>query len=106
MLPHHLGMNGYGAKKKKWREEEREATVARLENRFEGIDERERDYINARRPKKLKEGRTKYNEPNNKTVEKALIAVNAAKEHGEFTPNWEHDLLTEALGNREHRGCV
>ena len=71
-----------------------------------GIDERGCDYFNARRPKRLKEGRTKYNEPNNKTVEKALIAVNAAKERGEFTPNREHDLLMEALGNREHRGRV
>ena len=86
MLPHHLGMNGYGAKKKKWREEEREATVAGLENRFKGIDERERGYINARRPKKLKEGRTKYNEPWTGEAEKALRATKAAKEHGLFEP--------------------
>ena len=28
-----------------------------------GIDERGRDYFNTHRPKRLKEGRTKYNEP-------------------------------------------
>jgi hypothetical protein len=29
---------------------------------LEGIDERGRDFFYARRPKKLKEGKTKYNE--------------------------------------------
>ena len=32
--------------------------------------------------------------------------VNAAKEHGEFTPNREHYLLMEDLRNREHHGRV
>ena len=27
VLPHHLGMTGYAAKRKKWREEEREEAV-------------------------------------------------------------------------------
>ena len=79
-------MNGYGAKKNKWQEEEREATVAGLENRFEGIDERARDYINAHQPKKLKEGRTKYNEPRTGEAENALRATKAAKECGLFEP--------------------
>jgi hypothetical protein len=54
----------------------------------------------------LKEGRTKYNEPHTKEVEKALLVIKAAKEREEFQPCRDHDELTEALGNREHRGDI
>ena len=94
------------AKRKKWRQEEREAAAAGLEDPFEGIDERGCDFLNARRPKKLKEGKKKYNEPRVEDVEKALLTTKAAKECGLFSPRREHAMLTEALGNPEHRGCV
>jgi len=106
VLPHHLGMTGYAAKRKKWRQEEREAAAAGLEDPFEGIPERGHGFFNARRPKKLKEGRKKYNEPRTKEAKKALPATKAAKEHGLFSPRREHDMLTEALRNPEHRGRV
>lgn len=80
VLPHHLGMTGYAAKRKKWRKEEMGAAAAGLENPFEGVEERGRDYFYARRPKKLKEGRAKYNKPKAEEAEKALIAVSAAKQ--------------------------
>ena len=102
VLPHHLGMTGYSAKRKKWRQEEREAA----EDPFEGIDERGRDFFIARQPKKLKEGRKKYNEPRTEEAEKALLATKAAMERGLFPPRRKHDMLTEALGNPEHRGHV
>jgi len=60
----------------------------------------------ARRPKKLKEGRNKYNEPQTKEAEKALLTIKAAKERGEFQPRRDHDELTKALGNLEHHGRV
>ena len=97
VLPHHLGMTGYAAKRKKWRKEEMEAAAAGLENPFEGINERGHDYFNARRPKKLKDGRARYNEPKADEAEKALIAISAAK---------QYVILTEALGNPEHCGRV
>ena len=40
-----------------------EATAAGLENPFKSVDERGRDCFYACRPKKLKEGRAKYNKP-------------------------------------------
>jgi hypothetical protein len=58
------------------------------------------------RPKKLKEGRTKYNEPQTEETEKALLTIKAAMERREFVPRRDHDELTEALGNTEHRGRV
>jgi hypothetical protein len=62
-LPYHLGNIGYAGKRNKWRQEEREAAEAGLENPLEGIDEKGRDFFYGCLPKKLKEGRTKYNEP-------------------------------------------
>ena len=35
-----------------------------------------------------------------------MPATKAAKEHGLFSPRREHDMLTEVLGNPEHRGRV
>jgi hypothetical protein len=62
-LHHHLGMTGYAAKMEKWWQEEREAAEAGHPNPLQGIDERSRNYLYAPRPKRLKEGRTKYNSP-------------------------------------------
>jgi hypothetical protein len=94
-------MTGYAAKRQKWRQEEREATMAGQENPLEGVDKRSRDFSYARRPKKLKEGRTKYNEPRTKynepqtkEAEKALLMINAAKERGVFEPHRDDDVLT------------
>jgi len=106
VLPHHRGMTGYATKSKKWRQEEMEATAAGLENPFEEVDKRGRDYFYARRPKKLKKGMVKYNEPKAEEAEKALIAISAAKQQGKFKPVGQHNLLTEALGNSEHHGGV
>ena len=100
-LYHHLGNTGYTGKRKKWRQEEREAAEARQENPLEGVDERGRDFLYACRPKKLKEGRTKFDEPQTEEADKALLAIKAAKECGEFKPLRDHDELAEALGNLE-----
>jgi hypothetical protein len=67
---------------------------------------RTREYFYACQPKKLKEGRTKYNEPQTEKAEKALLMIKAAKEREEFVPRRNHDELTEVLGNPEHRGRI
>ena len=83
-----------------------EADAAGRENPFKEVDERGRDYFYTCRPKKLKQGMAKYNEPKAKEAEKALISISAAKQQGKFKLVGQHDLLTEALGNPEHRGRV
>jgi hypothetical protein len=105
-LPHHLGNTGYTDKRNKWWQEEREAAEARLENSLEGIDKRGYDIFYGHRLKKLKEGRTKYNELQTEEAEKPLLTIKATKECDEFQPRREHDELTEALGNPEHHGRV
>jgi hypothetical protein len=67
---------------------------------------RSRNYLYARRPKKLKKGRTKYNKLKTEEVEKRILEVSAAKKSGLFEPCRERDVLTEALGNPEHCGHI
>ena len=70
------------------------------------MDERSHNYLYAHKPKKLKEGRTKYNEPKVEEVEKRILEVSIAKKNGSFESHRERDVLTKALGNPEHRGHV
>jgi hypothetical protein len=99
-------MTGYAGKRPKWQKEEMEAEAARQSYLLQGIDERSRDYFYARRLKKLKEGRTKYNEPKTEEAEKVVVTITKAAESRVFQPHRDHDVLTEVLGNPEHRGRV
>jgi hypothetical protein len=73
---------------------------------LKGLDLRSRDFFYAHEPKKLQEGRTKYNEPKTEEAEKAVVMIAKAIESGVFQPRRYHDVLTKALGNPEHRGHV
>ena len=63
-------MIGYTAMTEKWQQEEREVAAAGQTNPLQGIDERSHNYLYAR---KLKEGRTKYNDPKVEEVEKRIL---------------------------------
>lgn len=100
-------MIGFAGHKPKWRAKEAALAAAGTPSPLAELPERGRHYIYARRPKKLKEGRTKYNEPHFEEVEKALIAAAASKKDiGSSEVVRGHNLLTEVLGNPEHRGRV
>ena len=58
------------------------------------------------KPKKLKEGSTKYNKPMVEEVEKRILEVSVAEKSRSFKPCQERDVLTEVLGNTEHHGQV
>lgn len=73
---------------------------------YADVDERGCDFLYGRKPKKLKEGRTKYNEPKFEEVEKALIEATASKDNPGFEVRRGMDMLTKVLGNPEHRGRV
>jgi hypothetical protein len=62
-------------KKVKWWEEERAAAEARQLDLYDGLDDRAWDYLNARKQKKLQEGKTKFNEPHNKEAEKKILQL-------------------------------
>jgi hypothetical protein len=67
---------------------------------------RSKDFLKGREPKKLQEGKRKFNEPHIEEAKKRILDVAVAAKSGEFEPHRERDILTEALGNPEHCGCV
>jgi hypothetical protein len=105
-LHHHLRMTGYVGKMEKWQQEEREIAKVGQPNPLQGIDKRSHNYLYARKLKKLKEDRTKYNETKVEEVKKRILEVSMAEKSGSFEPCRERGILTEVLGNLEHRGCV
>jgi hypothetical protein len=48
----------------------------------------------------------KYNKPQTKEVEKAMLMITATKDCGVFEARREWDMLIEVLGNPEHHGHV
>jgi hypothetical protein len=70
------------------------------------INERSRNYLYARRPKKRKEGSSSKYKPNVEEVEKKMLEIATVERSGSFQPRRERDALTEAQGNPEHRGRV
>jgi hypothetical protein len=86
--------------------EERALAEAGLPDPYADCDERARDFLKGRKPKKLKECKTKFNEPQIEEAEKRIMAVAVAEKSGSFESRRERDQLAEALGNSEHRGRV
>ena len=60
---HHLGMTGYAAKRPQWWAEERALVEARLPDQYVDYDVRSWDFLKGCKPKNLKEGKSKFNEP-------------------------------------------
>jgi hypothetical protein len=101
-----MGMTGYAGKRPWWRAEERALVEAGQEDPYSDCDERAHDFLKRRMLKKLKEGKTKFNDPRIEEAEKRILAVTAAAKRGEFKPQRERDVLTKALGNPEHCGRI
>ena len=72
-------MIGYAAKRPKWQAEERALAEVRLPDLYVDCDERSRGFLKGRKPKKLKEGKTKFNEPQIDEAEKRILEVAAAE---------------------------
>jgi hypothetical protein len=105
-IPHHLGNIGYAGHKPGWRAEERARAQTGEPDPLPDCDERSRDYVYAHKPKKLKEGKIPKPHPKIEEAEKAIIAVTQGSKSGSFEIRRGKDVLTEALGNPEHRGRV
>ena len=99
-------MTGYAAKWPQWWAKERSLAETRLPDPYAYCDVRAQDFLKGRKPKKLKEGKSKFNEPQTKDVEKRILEVAAVEKGGLFEPRRDRDILTEALGNPEQHSRV
>jgi hypothetical protein len=88
-------MTGYAAKRPQWRAEERALAEAGLPDPYVDCDERARDFPKGCKPKKLKEGKTKFNEPQTEVAEKRTLEVATAEKSRSFEPHRERDIVTK-----------
>jgi hypothetical protein len=80
-------MTGYAAKRLQWQAKERALAKARLQDPHADHDERARDFLKGHKPKKLKEGKYKFNEPQTEQAEKRTLEVVVAEKSGSFEPH-------------------
>ena len=55
---------------------------------------------------KASEGKPKFDQPEADTVAQKMLALAELQKQGKFKPQREQDVLSTAIGSKEHRGRV
>ena len=97
---HHLGSSGYAPKIPEWRRQEEEAARAGKPNPLEGCDERSRNWVYAR-SQRTESGDLAFS---SQEIMEVTQTIQGLAKEGSLEPDRENDLLTKALGNKEHSG--
>jgi len=103
---HHLGTGGYQRKLAQWEQEDEARRAKGLPALPDQLGRRASRWIHARVPAKEAKSGLSFSDPMVKEATKNIFAVAAKQQAGEFKPQREKDVLTVALGNPEHPGCV
>ena len=69
------------------------------------MDERGWRWLEARKPK-IVEGKTKFDRPETEAVADKMLELAELQKQGKFKPHRERDVLSTAIGSKEHGGCV
>ena len=101
----HLGPGGYIGKLEQWRRQREAAIAAGQPDPYDGLDERGWQWIQARKPK-LVDGKPKFDQPETDTVAQKMLELAELQKQGKFKPQREHDVLSTAIGSKEHGGLV
>src|SRR6266508_4176272 len=102
--PHTLGSSGYAGKIPVWQKEIDDAVSAGKEVPYANLDERSKNWILARRTTSSSGGQISFNTPETQQVVQKITEIQAQVTQGSFVPDRENDILTQALGNKEHLG--
>jgi hypothetical protein len=89
----------------KWRIEREAAIVAGQPNPFESLDERARMWLQARKPK-IVDGKPQFDQPKTEAVAKKMYELNMLQKQGKFKAKRDRDVLSTAIGSKEHGGHV
>jgi hypothetical protein len=100
----HLGPGGYQRKVEKWRREREAAIATGQPDPYEGLDERGWRWLKARKPK-IVEGKSKFDRPETEAVAEKILQLAELQKKGQFKPHREKDMLSTAIGSKEHGGC-
>ncbi|RCV07756.1 hypothetical protein SETIT_1G271300v2 [Setaria italica] len=95
----HLRPGGYRGKIDKWQQDREAAIAARQPDPFEGLDE------HARKPT-IVDGKPTFLTSKTNQVAEKINDLSKRQRKGEFIPNRDKDVLSSALGMKEHGGRV
>src|SRR5437868_9752317 len=104
MHPHTMGSSRYARKIPIWRKEIEDAINASKEIPYANLDERTKNWMLSRRSTSSSCAELSFNKPKMTEVVKKFAEIQAQVTQGSFVPDRENDILTKALGNKEHPG--
>lgn len=103
---HRLGSGGYARKIAQWNKEDEEMKKAGVPVPMEEWNIRSKHWVKERTPKITSEGKVLFEDPELQGVADKIEDLSSKEKKGEFIPQREKDVLSQALGNREHGGRV
>jgi hypothetical protein len=105
IYPHHMGSKGYVAKIPEWKKKIEEVVSAGNSNSVEDIEERIVNWSLAR-SKLTQDGKLVHKKKGVTAVQEKAVQLNEKKRLGLFKSDRENDVLSGALSNAEHIGCI
>ena len=100
-----LGLDGYQRKVNGWRREREAAITASHLDLYEGLDDHGWQWLEARKSK-IVEGKPKFDRPETEAVAERMLQLAELQKKGQFKANREKDVLSMAIGSKEHGGRV
>ena len=101
---HTMGSSGYAGKIPIWQKEIEDAINAGKEIPFANLDERSKNWMLGRRSTSSSCAELSFNKSETQEVVQKIAQIQAQVTEGSFVPDRENDILTKALGNKEHPG--
>ena len=102
--PHTMGSSGYAASIPKWEKELEDAIIAGKQIPYANLDDRSKNWMLGRRSTSSSCAKLSFNKPETVEVVKKLAQFHVQATQGSFVPDRENDVLTKALGTKEHPG--
>ena len=87
-----------------WQKEIKDAINIGKEIPYANLDERTKNWMLARRSTSSSCAELSFNTPETQQVVQKITEIQAQVTQGSFVPDRENDILTRALGNKEHPG--
>ena len=88
-----------------WRREREAAIATGQPDPYEGFDDREWRWLEARKPK-IVEGKPKFDCPETEAESENFLQLAELQKQGKFKPHRERDVLSTTIGSKEHGGHV
>ena len=100
-----LARRGYQRKADQWRREREAIIAAGLPDPFQGLTDRGWFWLEARKPK-IVDGKPYFDEPQTEAVAQKMYELTDLQGQGKFKAKRDKDVLSTALGSKEHGGRI